>query len=126
MGRSAFTLIEVIVAVVILFGGVIAVVRCYSLAVEAMSVARERLEADAILNAQMGEMELALLTAGRARNGGGTVPAGDRTYGWDLRVAPRGGGDSLELSIVTGQAWRAGRGAREPQALVTWIREQSP
>ncbi len=71
IGSKGFTLIEVLVASVILFAGLGAVLKAYSLAVVAMELAADKLALCQIVQEKTAEFEL------QAPNAGAVLPSGE-------------------------------------------------
>lgn len=63
-GIKGFTLIEVLVASVILFAGLGAILKAYSLAVEALNTAEDTLAATDLLSGKAARLELQFAAAG--------------------------------------------------------------
>ncbi len=78
-----FALLEVIVAVVILFGGIVAVVRGYATAVAALGAAEDTLRSSALAAAHMTDVVRSIQQQ-RPWAHGGTSEDG---YQWDVAVA---------------------------------------
>lgn len=85
-GNKGFTLIEVLVAAVILFAGLGAVLKSYSLAVVAMEAASDKLSACQIMHQKASELELQ--SGGGSEEmpaGNGRQQAGGFEYSWSVR-----------------------------------------
>lgn len=86
-GNSGFTLIEVLVASVILFAGLGAVLKAYSLAVVAMDAAAETLSICQIAQQVGGELEVQVSRSMDALpSGEGRQIAGGSEYSWQVRT----------------------------------------
>ena len=80
---GAFTLIEVLVTVVILFAGVAVVLRCYAGAIRGLDAAERTVKADQYLGARMAEAELEALQGEVPGSAGGSCAAPLGGYTWD-------------------------------------------
>ncbi len=72
--RSAFTLVEVLVAVVILSTGIVSVLHAYNASLVALGVARDRLWSTALIKEKLTELETAVAD--------GDDPMGLSSKGW--------------------------------------------
>ena len=86
-GRGAFTLIEVLVTVVILFAGVAVVLRCYAGAIRGLDAAERTVKADQYMGLRMAEAELSALQGDVPGSDGGACAAPLGGYAWDRRAA---------------------------------------
>jgi hypothetical protein len=125
-GRRAAgqTLIEVLVAVAVFFGGVTAVLRAFASVAAALELAADSRRADALLREKIADVEL----LGRT---GGALPAVEEggfeqapAYRWSLSVdrpvAP-GATGLFECSVTV---WRESRGRRH--TIRTWLAGAGP
>jgi len=104
-GNSAFTLIEVLVASVILFAGLGAVLKAYSMAVIALDSAADILVSTAWLRDKASVLELQGKDGGVLMSGGGQVQLECRDYRWkvdarDQAITPNLKLQSAVISIV--------------------------
>ena len=120
--RSAgFTLIEVLVTVTILLGGLMAVVGACAAAVDSLDVARETVEASLVLRTCVAQWEEAAVTKSGL---GAQSPSGSMSftpgvvYQWAAQVSPADGAG--RLSRVRLSAWREGSERR--QMIDTFLR----
>ena len=81
---AAFTLIEVLVASVILFAGLGAVLKAYSMAVIALDSAADILVSTAWLRDKASVLELQGKDGGVLMSGGGQARLEGRDYRWDV------------------------------------------
>ena len=112
-GRDAgFTLIEVLVTCVILFAGLGAVLKAYSLAVVALEASADVVAASALLGDKAAELELKLLAArGQGLPGGGGVVAVDGVdYRWEARCQLQTVSPCLKIQKALLSARRAAGG----------------
>ncbi len=72
--RSGFTLVEVLVAVVILSTGIVSVLHAYNASLVALGVARDRLWSTALIKEKLTELEVAVAD--------GDDPTGLSSKGW--------------------------------------------
>ncbi|MEI6564560.1 MAG: prepilin-type N-terminal cleavage/methylation domain-containing protein [bacterium] len=88
-GSSGFTLIEVLVASVILFAGLGAVLKAYSLAVVAMDSAMDKLNSCQVMREKAMELEPQVTgTLGDPLTGGdGRTVIGSREYLWHIETS---------------------------------------
>ena len=113
-----FTLVEVLVAVVILFGGIVGVLRGYAAAVAALEAGEETLAAEGVL----AEV---LAAAREDADGGGAGPRAGETrvravrYRWECRVSAPAGREAGALREVAATAWRDGS-ARRIERVTRW------
>ncbi len=105
-GRRGLALVEVLVAVVLLFAGITAILRVYSMAVSALDAADTTLAAT--LAAQQELDAVRLVSAGP----GESIAAGQAVGGYDGRMTfrPVGVGEGLTLVECDIRAGRAGAG----------------
>ena len=85
--QCAFTLIEVLVTVVILFAGVAVVLRCYAGAIRGLDAAERTVKADQFMGQRMAEAELLAAQGQVPRTDGGWCPAPRDGYTWQQRVS---------------------------------------
>jgi prepilin-type N-terminal cleavage/methylation domain-containing protein len=83
-GNNAFTLIEVLVASVILFAGLGAVLKAYSMAVTALDSAADVLVSTAWLRDKVAVMELQGKDGSALMSSGGEIRLEGRDYRWDV------------------------------------------
>jgi type II secretory pathway pseudopilin PulG len=122
-GSPAFTLIEVLVTVTILFVGIVGVMRSYTSAVRALEGASEALRSDACLKEGMAAMELQVLKEVSlspvldtgTEDGLGAGFRGEVSLRWLPGVKAEG------LNEVTVAA--VGRTGQARYTLVTWLRD---
>lgn len=87
-GSDGFTLIEVLVASVILFAGLGAVLKAYSLAVVAMESAADKLAICQVIQQKAAELDVQVLSAATGvPGGGGCQTVGGSDYLWRVQVA---------------------------------------
>ena len=108
---AGITLIEVLVAVVILFAGITAVLRAYSTAVTAMEAAAESLHAGEVLRRTIAggeahQEDCLGLPAARSRRGGFPSPDGLFRWSWDIR--PIASAKDLPVAEMRVEVWRDG------------------
>lgn len=107
LGESGFTLVEVLVASVILCAGLIAVLRAFGSAVEALGYANDVLVAAQIAEAKASEVELdAGLDRSRLHSSSGVVREPNGDYSWMVTcrdVSTTAGEQLRELEISVGR-----------------------
>lgn len=112
IGNNGFTLIEVLVAAVILFAGLGAVLKAYSLAVVAMESAADTLSACQIMHQKASELEA---QAGRGSealpSGGGRRQAGGFEYLWSVHADRKVLTPTVSLLQASIEVSRPGGGA---------------
>jgi len=110
-GNKGFTLIEVLVASVILFAGLGAVLKAYSLAVVAMESAGDKLSVCQVIQAKVGELDLQVFEFGEALpSGAGRQKMGGYEYLWRIQstrqdLTPQV--SVLRVAIEVDRAYRA-------------------
>ena len=125
-GGSGFSLIEVLVALVILSTGIVLVLRAFSTAVTGLDEGRDVLRMQALLRDVLDR------TAGAIGGGGGSLSqtsgrfaSPNRAYAWEVSVSPvPGTGNRTEsLCRVSAVVWREGterRCAADTYAYGAW------
>jgi len=87
-GNNAFTLIEVLVASVILFAGLGAVLKAYSLAVVAMESASDKLAVYQVIQEKAAELDLQVSDSSEVLpSGDGPQKVGGHDYLWRVQTA---------------------------------------
>lgn len=115
-GNEGFSLIEVLVASVILFAGLGAVLKAYSAAAQAMDVALDTLAAVDLLREEATKVELqAVGTASPAPGGSGQSEKWGVVYQWETQVQCRSVTRDCSLQSAVIRVGRARGGA--PHAL---------
>jgi prepilin-type N-terminal cleavage/methylation domain-containing protein len=99
-GNKAFTLIEVLVASVILFAGLGAVLKAYSTAVIALDSAADVLTSTAWLRDKAAVMELQGNDGGGLMSGSGRVQLDGRDYQWEVDARDQAITPDLKLQSV--------------------------
>lgn len=88
IGSNGFTLIEVLVASVILFAGLGAVLKAYSLAVVAMDSAADKLAICQIIQEKAAELDVQVADSSNGLPAGqGREKVGGREYLWQVRTS---------------------------------------
>lgn len=102
-GNNAFTLIEVLVASVILFAGLGAVLKAYSMAVTALDSAADVLVSTAWLRDKTAVMELQGKDGGALMSGGGQTRLEGRDYRWEVDARDQAITPNLKLqsAVIT-------------------------
>ena len=104
--RRAFTLIEVLVASVILFAGLGAVLKAYSMAVAALDSAGDILVSTAWLREKVAVMELQGADGGGLMPGSGRVQLDGRAYQWEVDARDQAITPNLKLESALIQLTR--------------------
>lgn len=117
IGNSGFTLIEVLVASVILFAGLGAVLKAYSMAVSALDSAEDIVASSLLFHDQMAALELQAVdgAAPPPSSSGSTLYHGV-AYKWEARVRLQPVSPDLEVQSVLIRASRA-RGGGLPRTV---------
>ena len=124
-GNNAFTLIEVLVASVILFAGLGAVLKAYSMAVIALDSAADVLVSTAWLRDKAAVMELQGKDGGALMSGGGQTRLEGREYRWEVDAREQTITPNLKLQSATISITRSPSGA--PHLLqAEWALFQDP
>lgn len=102
-GNSAFTLIEVLVASVILFAGLGAVLKAYSMAVIALDSAADILVSTAWLRDKASALELLGKDGSALMSGGGQTRLEGREYRWEVDARDQAITPNLKLqsAVIT-------------------------
>ncbi len=114
IGNKGFTLIEVLVAAVILFAGLGAVLKAYSLAVVAMEAAADKLAVSQIIQQKIGAVELQISDLGDTLPyGQGRQEVGGAEFGWQVQSSRRV--MTSQISVICTEI-EVGRFGHQPQA----------
>jgi len=111
-GNRGFTLIEVLVASVILFAGLGAVLRAYSMAVEALGIASETLAVSDLFREKAVLVELqSMASPGSGQDLSGSDRRGGVDYAWNTHsdrqtVTPRLAFQKTTIKVVHSQGGR--------------------
>ena len=118
---QGFILLEVVVSVAILAGGLIFVLRSFTGSLKAMTTSQNYMRACLLLEDKMWELEQAARSEGGIVPGeyDGTLLSGNKSFEWHLQV------DKLE-DINLGEvnlrvSWQEGRGMQDA-SLITYLR----
>jgi type II secretion system protein I len=123
--HQGFTLIEVMVAVLILSTGIIVVLQGYQLALSALEAARDSLRADVVLRERMAQIEAeAIRPEGRpCPFAGSDLVARQWAYQRDVAGATVDHSGNVTLRSVVVTTWRKGSDRRH--TLATYVLEGS-
>ena len=125
---TAFTVVELMVAVSILSFGMVLVVRSLLSGASALDLAQSRIAAIQILEEKMSEFdELAVKEGGVKTNSGSedlTLNGKSAVYGFDIKPLPEGAAEEERLNEITLKLrWQENNKQRE-ELLVTYARNR--
>lgn len=114
-GTEGFTLVEVLVAVVILSVGIVAILQAFHHSLSVLGESRDCLRSSHLLAEKLSETELGALAGNAPESSNGEFGGLNNRYRWDCRVVPEmsvmpAGTTSLDRVTVT--VWRSGSSRR--------------
>jgi prepilin-type N-terminal cleavage/methylation domain-containing protein len=129
MSRRGFTLVEVLVAVVVLSVGIVAVMRGFETALLALRGSADTLQASSIIAEKMSQVRAGSLS--RDESDEGSSFAGDtsgtaRGFSWKMdldEVSMSGAGEEDTNSVVKVTVTVSGRGSRRTYTGETYIQQ---
>ena len=119
---AAFTLIEVLIALVILSTGIVVVLQAFQTSATALGDARDTLRATRLIADKLSELD-----ANGAAAAAGTGVCADplSSFRWRVSTGPAGGGlPEGQLNQVTVEVWR--ESSRVRQSLSTYRYQRTP
>ena len=120
--RAAFTLIEVLVALVILSTGIVVVLQAFQTSATALGDARDTLRATRLIGDKLAEIDA---RGAVPADGTGVCPNPLSSFRWRVSTGSAGGGVSEEgLTRVTVEVWRESSHVR--QSLSTYRYRSTP
>lgn len=112
IGNSGVTLVEVLLAVVVLSVGMVGVLRAYATSVGALEISRETVNTIELLKGKMADIEQTMIEQGGVSAGSSSGQfegeSGDYDWTWEARTTAQEGLCELALSV-----FRSDGGARQ-------------